>query len=286
MQPPLERRGILYMILAAFAFSIMLACSKALADSLPVMEVVFFRALATALAALPFLIVLRLSPLGTRPLLITARGVIGFCALSLNFYAHAHLPLNDAGSLTQTSVLFTPFLAALLLGEVVTRRVVILTGIAFLGVLLILRPSTGFLNVPGMAGLLSGFLSALVYITIRKLHSSDHWSTIIFSFSVVSCLGAIVVGGSSFIVPNAADLPTIVILGISGSVGQYLMTASLRYAPAPIVTPYTFFQILFAMVWGYLVWDASPAPLSVLGSLLVVGAGVGILRTRPTVAAP
>jgi drug/metabolite transporter (DMT)-like permease len=277
------RRGIVTMIAAAFSFSIMLAAAKHLAATMPVIEIVFFRALATSLAALPILILLRSSPLGSNPPLVITRGVLGFVALSLNFYAHAHLPLNDASVLAQTSVLFTPVVAFLLLREKITTRIAALTITAFVGVLLIVRPSTEFLNIPGLAGVGSGLLTGIVFVAIRKLHSTDHWSTIVFSFSVISCLGALLVGHSSFRWPTESEIAPILVLGVAGSLGQYLMTNALRYSTAPVVTPYTFTQVVFALIWGMLLWGVVPTPLSILGSVLIVGAGVGILRSQPAI---
>jgi drug/metabolite transporter (DMT)-like permease len=120
MQPPERERpssaGALHVLFAAAAFAVMTSAAKLLGTRLPVFEIVFVRALFSALVTAALLRRVRSPLLGTRRPLLALRGLFGFLGLSCSFYAVIHLPLAEATLLQFVHPIFTVALAALVLG--------------------------------------------------------------------------------------------------------------------------------------------------------------------------
>lgn len=276
------RLGVLLMGLASLSFSTMGFCSKMLTGKMPPMEIAFVRAMFTAIAILPFMIAWRTPILGKRRHILFLRSALGFCSLNMTFYAVSHIKLSEASVLFNTSVLFVPLLSTMFLKERVSKNLLLLILAGFLGAAAVLKPSHDVANLPGLAALGAGMLSALVYVAIRELHGSNSFLTIIFNFSAISALLSAIIFGSSFILPPEGSLPLLIGVGIAGTFGQIFMTYSYKLAPASIVSPFMFLGPIFGLFWDTSVWGQAPDAVSLAGILVVIVSGIGIVRLRPS----
>ena len=267
------------MILASLFFSFMGALIKYAAKEMPIMEGVFFRSVLSLVLIVPWMAYRKISFFGKNGPVLFLRSLAGFIALCMSFYATAHLTLADASILNQTSVLFVALLSALFLKEKVSTPLLIYIICALVGAVLILKISFSILNFPGLIGLASGFFAAVAYISIRELHKTDSFYTMVFGFSFLSGIGSILFF-PQFVRPDFHQAAALIGLGVTGTVAQLLMTYAYKHAPASIVSPYAFATVIFSALWGAAFWGEIPDIWSFLGALLIIASGVGILKLK------
>ena len=281
-KPILSRRtkGILCILLAALGFSAMSACVRLAGEGLPTIQKAFFRNFVALLAAL---FLLRRKGISWKPArgslpALLGRSVFGTLGLLLNFYAIDHLALADANMLNKLSPFFAILFSAWLLREKPDAVQVGAVCVAFLGSLCIMKP--GFQNtplLPALAGFFGGMGAGIAYTFVRKLGSLGEDShRIVLFFSAFSC--AVCLPGMLFChAPmSPKQLGFLMLAGLCGCIAQFGITRAYLYAPAKELSVYDYTQVIFAALWGFLLFGQVPDALSVLGYLLVCGAGVGM----------
>jgi drug/metabolite transporter (DMT)-like permease len=283
------RSGAMAMVLCGFFFSLMSLLVKALGTRMPSQEVVFARAVVSMVVA--YVLVRRARPgnWGHRKGLLFVRGLAGFAALSCFFYALIHLPLADATVIQYTSPVFTAWLGWLVLAEALTLAEAVLSGAGLLGVLLIARPTFifgGEMRLDAFAtliGLLGAALSAVAYVSVRKLGKTEHPMIIVFWFTVVTVpasLPGMLVSG--VVVPTATEVVLLAGVGVTAVLGQLYLTRGLQLETAGRATAIGYVQIVFAATWGMIFFHENPDALSLLGAALVLVSVVTLARRRGT----
>ena len=283
-QLPAQRAalGIAYRVAAMACMAVMAALVKWTGGrGIPVFEIIFFR---NAFAFVPLgLYIWRttgFSVLKTqRPWGHLTRSAIGLSAMVCGFSALQHLPLTEATAFNFASPLFMTALSALLLGEVVGRHRWGAVLVGFIGVLIMVRPEPGHLNVVGVSLALGGAVSAAgAMVAIRQIAATEKGATIVFYFTLAgTVLGAV---GSLFhwVTPDPLTLAMLILGGLLGGVGQLLLTEALRVAPVGVVAPFDYTQLIWATAIGFLVWGEVPHPATIVGALVVAASGVYILH--------
>ena len=266
------------MLLAAFCFSIMTAFVKLAGTAMPSIEIAFFRGFVNLCLLTPWMLYRRVPLLGANRRMLFSRSFFGFVALCLAFYAATRLPLADATMLNQTSTIFVALLSLIFLGERGSAGLYAYIGVAFIGTLVIIKPSFEIGNLPGIAGLISGLFSAMAYVSIRQLHRTESSETIVFNFSFYTSLLGLLAGWGQFVWPLGAGLLYVVGVGAFGTAGQICMTRAYRHAAATVVSPYMYSGVLFAGLWEALFWSHWPDLSSILGGALLILSGVGIVK--------
>lgn len=276
-------KGIFYIILAAFGFAFMNLFVK-LAGDLPAIEKSFFRNLVAIFFAFVVMKKEKLSfaiPKGTGKY-IFFRSLFGTIGIFANFYAIGKLYIADASMLNKLSPFFAILFSYFLLKEKIRPYQLICTVIAFAGAMFILRP--GFDSVatfPAVIGLIGGMGAGLAYTNVRL--ASKHGAPgplIVFCFSVFSCVSAI-----PFIIfdhkPLAWwQLASLLMAGLSATLGQFSITAAYTYAPASELSVYDYTQIIFAALLGMIFLGEVPDIISILGYVIICGAGIAMFLIR------
>lgn len=210
-----------------------------------------------------------------RPLAHLARGALGLTTMALAFSSLAFLPLAEATTIGFVAPLFAVILSALILGEKVGRHRWSAVGLGFAGVLVVVRPGGTELPAIGLALALTAALGvAGVTITLRQIGRTESTPTIVLWFSAM----AMVVSGT--LMPfhaeahSAGTWAVLVMLGLSGGVGQLLLTSSLRFAPVPVVVPFDYAQLLGAVLLGWLIWDSHPPGTTWAGAAVIIASGL------------
>ena len=272
-------RGALAMILSAFAFAIMGVCIQICAQTLPNGMVVFFRNLSGLVFLSPIVMrggwgVLRTSHFKQH----VVRGVAGLSSMYCFFYAVAHLRLADAVLLNYTLPLFIPVVEALWLGEPFPVRLAAPLGLGFLGVVVVLRPGSGLVTGVALIGLLAGLLSAVAQTGVRQLTLTEPTARIVIYFAImgsaISALGLPFV----WVTPAPGIWLTIVLMGLSATTGQLLMTKAYSYAPASQIGGFVYTGVIFAALMDWLRLGLIPSPHFFAGAILVVAAGALMFR--------
>ncbi len=278
-------RGIALKIGATLAFSLQYVALK-LAGNVPVGEVVFFRAF---FALIP-LFVLAQFTIGMRevvktekPWLHLVRAAIGSSSMFLGFAALKLLPLADITAFGFVQPIFAVVLAAVVLKETVGPYRGAAVVVAFAGVVLMIQPHGGIAGIAANglsagAGLaLTGALcSAFVVIFIRQMSATEKSETIVFYFmSFCAALGALTM--LWWRVPLSLFATVALILGgICGGFGQIAMTFSYRYAEPSLLAPFDYTAMIWAVLFGFLVFSEVPAMLVLAGAAVVTASGVFI----------
>ena len=272
-------KGIVCILFAAFGFSMMSVFIR-LAGDVPTAEKAFFRNI-VALAVVGALLAVKRVPLkpekGSWPF-ITGRAVFGTIGLLLNFYAVDHLVLADANMLNKLSPFFAIVFSIFLLREKPNLVQVLGVLVAFGGSVCIIKPS--FDNpqmLPALAGVLGGLGAGAAYTFVRYLGArGENGSRIVFYFSAFSCLVCLPLLLLDYEPLSLRQLVYLLLAGAFACVGQLGITKAYVCAPAKEISVYDYTQVLFAAALGFFVFGEAPDWLSVLGYVLICGAGVGM----------
>lgn len=283
------RLGIILKIGSVLGFTVMAACVKASAATMPIGQVCFFRAFFALLTLLAFLAwrgELPAAMLTANPWGHFWRGLLGLSAMLFNFLALAYLPLPDAIAIGYAMPLFLTVFAALLLGEVVRsfRWTAVLIGLG--GVLIILWPRLAFLKgeagLPGetfgaICALVGAVVVALGSVVVSRLIVAERTSTVVFYFSLICSVGFLLTAPFGWRMPDAGTLALMVASGIFGGVSQLLVTESYRYADTSAVAPFEYTSMLFGIVLGLVLFGDVPTVTMLAGSAIVIASGLIVL---------
>lgn len=265
--------GIISMVKASIAFSLMAFGVKLVSRTLPSLEAVFFRSLIGTIMIVIIMKAKGVSLLGRKKGLMILRGVTGFIALSLHFYTIEHLPLGTAVMLNYTAPIFAALFAVLFLNERPSLFLWAMTFMSFTGVYLLVGARLETWNYLILLGLLSAVFVGVVYISIRALRHHESPLTIIFYFTAVSTIGSIAFLPFGFRWPNLIEWLLLLAVGIGSFYGQLWMTIALRRAPASLVTPFSYLVPLLSFFYGFIFFGDRLSVTSIIGGVMIVLAG-------------
>lgn len=274
-----KTKGILYVITAAFGFS-MMSVFVHLAGDLPVFQKAFFRNVVALIFVTGIMLKRKIGFVPDKknvPALL-GRSFFGTVGLLCNFYAIDKLVLADANMLNKLSPFFAIVFSIFLLSERPTAVQVLSVFAAFVGSAFIIKPSLGGYAVfPAIVGATGGMGAGLAYTFVRYLGGKGENSfRIIFFFSAFSSLVCIPFMLADFAAFSLKSLIFLICAGISASVGQFGITKAYVCAPAKEISVYDYTQVLFAALFGFLIFGQIPDFLSVIGYCLICGAGIGM----------
>jgi len=272
--------GIAMRLLAATCIATMFALVKLASDrGVGVVESVFYRQLAGVLVMIPWALAGQgMAALRTeRPWAHVSRMLVGLTSMTLNFWAISLLPLAEATTIGFMVPIFATLLSIVILSEKVRwqRWSAILAG--FVGVLVVIQPGDGHIPLGAATVALAGaIITGWVSILIRMLGATERASTTVFWFSLSSMvplgIAMLFVGQGH----DATSWAIIVGIGLTGAAAQLALTASLRLAPVSVVLPMDYVSLIFATLYGWLIWDRWPGPSTWLGAPVIIGSGLYI----------
>ena len=270
--------GLLIRLGGIAGFAVMAALIKLASErGIHIAEIIFWRQLVTVPLILAWVATHGgLHRLGTkRPKTHAVRGVYGIVGMLFNFGGVILLPLSEAVTIGFTSPIWAVILSTLLLKEKVGiwRWSAVLTG--FTGILLIAQPGGGHIPLTGALVAMGGaFMIALISIQIRDLNRTENPITIVFWFAVMSVVVAAPVLPFVMVEHTAMDWLLLLGIGLAGTWGQLLVTMALRYGAVASVIVMDYSSLIWATLFGWLIWAQLPPATTWLGAPLIVGAGL------------
>lgn len=278
--------GIGLICIALFCFALLDTTAKWLSGHMDTVQVIWARF--AGHFALSFLFVNPWTVPGLvrtrRPMLQLGRSALLLGATAFNFLALRFLQLDQTAAIMFTTPFFIAALAGPLLGEWIDWRRWTAITVGFAGVLLVTRPGAGGIHPAAVFSLLAAGCFAFYSITTRILASHDATDTTSFYSSLVGLVASSVAVVWFWAPPS--DLPTLagmVAVGAFGWVGHWVLIAAHRYAPAPVLAPFTYAQIVWMSLTGAIVFGDVPSSWTIAGAAVVIVSGLYLLgreRTR------
>ena len=266
-----------WMIVAGFLFALMGVFVKLGSVYFSSAELVFYRSVIGLIVIFALVRVQKL-PLATSHVASHVwRGLSGFFALLLFFYAISVLPLATAITLNYTSPLFLALLLTLVLKEKPHGALIGAILVGFCGVVLLLRPTLHAAQLEaGLMGLASGFLAGIAYFNVNQLgkQGEPEWR-VVFYFTLVSTIGA----GAWMLIHSFRPLtweqvPLLLGLGASATLAQLAMTRAYRVGKTLVVGSLAYITVVFASLFGIAIWGEWLEPTAWLGVGLIVSSGI------------
>jgi drug/metabolite transporter (DMT)-like permease len=283
-------RGIFLKIASVAVFVCMSAIVKAVSDTVPAGETVFFRSIFAVPVILGWLLLqhdnLRDGLKTANPMSHLWRGVVGTTAMALTFTGLGLLPLPEVTAIGYAAPLFAVILAAMFLGEQVRLVRLAAVFMGLIGVGIVLSPRLTTLNSDGLTDaetlgavivLASAVFVALAHVFIRKLVATEKTTSITFWFSITASVLSLMTLPFGWVLPDPVTFGLLVGAGLLGGVGQILLTSAYRYAPTAVIAPFDYASMIFALILGYGLFGEVPTGRMLIGAAIVVAAGLLII---------
>ena len=283
-------QGILLMCLGVSMFPFLNACSKQLnITGYPVAEIVWARFAGHLL----FVVVAFLPKRGwrlfaaRRPALQIGRSFLLLASTAMFVSAIGRVPLATASAIGFTAPILVTALSVPLLGETVGPRRWTAVAVGFFGALIIIRPGAGFTDPAVLLILGSSTSYALYQIATRRSGAHDTAETGIVYAALVGTAAA------SFVVPFVFEWPhhgfdavLFLGLGLFGGFGHYLVTRAFQFAPAAVISPLGYVELIGTTILGYFAFGNFPDAWTWVGALVIIASGVYIAARERTLRRP
>jgi drug/metabolite transporter (DMT)-like permease len=269
--------GIALVSLCYLLFTLLDGTAKWLVASVPVIVVVWLRFLMHAIFASAVLL-----PVRGASLVRTShwrwhllRALMFVLMTGINFWALQYLQLAITSSIMFIVPIVTALMAAPMLGEKIDRGRWAAIVAGFAGVLVIVRPGSADFHPAMLLALVNASLYAMFNLMTRRLAAYDSPETIQY----LPALGAAILLApfalAAWQAPSGwLEWTLACLMGALGGLGHYLLALAHRYAPATVIAPFLYQQVLYMALFGYLVFGDVPAPAVGVGAAIVVGSGL------------
>lgn len=267
--------------ISALLFSVMGICIRYASHTVDNYTIVFFRNVVGLILFLPFIFKQGMEFVKTEKLWMhTWRSIVGLAAMYGFFYAIAHLKLSNAMVFTYSSPIFIPLIAWLFLKEKVTTAMLCAAGLGFMGVFCVAKPDQGLLNWISIVGISSSLLASMAFVTVRALTQTEPPERIVFYFCLIGSLLSVIPMFWVWRPYHLHELFFLVTAGVLANVSQIFMSHAYRLAPAGQIAPVNYIAIIFAGIWGFLLWNEVPDLYSVIGFGIIL---LAILLCSPLI---
>jgi drug/metabolite transporter (DMT)-like permease len=282
--------GARYMVLSALSFSVMAALVKLVGQRLPSQEIILARSLVAL--GLSYVMLRRAGvPIwGQQRKLLVVRALLGFAALSCVFYALTRLPIAEATVLQYLYPVLTAVIAAFALRERVGLRLMFALALGTLGVIVVARPAAVFSSAStidplGAAVAMGGSLfTAGAYVLVRRLSQTEHPLVVVFYFPLLAVPLSLPAVALDFVLPRGAEWLGLLGVGLATQAGQVCLTRGLQAERAAFASTISYLQIVFATLWGVLLFDEIPGLGTLIGALLIFAGTLIATRRGQTTA--
>ena len=267
------------MFLSVCAFSMMDLIVK-WSDDYPLGQVIFFRGF-FGIVLYYFVIPkerIRDFYFTKRPLLHFSRCFFGLAALLSIFTALRNLPLATVVSISFAAPIFTTIFSIFFLSERVGYFRWLAVFIGFIGILIISEPGFSSLNVYYIFPVIFVLGMSYVAISIRQLSSTEPVWLISLFFSAAITIAGLLTLPFGWIMPSFYDLTLLSMIGFFGGVANLWLSQSYKFSEVSLVTPLKYLALVFAIVFGYLIWGEVPSGKTLIGAILVIASSIIIFR--------
>ena len=274
--PDRPLRGVALISIAVLGFVCMDTLTKSAVATLPVLQILWARftihlitvSLALGVAGK------RLPPLSRRPWLQAVRSLLLMtCTLTFTV-ALAYVPLADATSINFLSPLLVLVLAGWWLKESISWRRWVAVGAGLVGVVIILRPGFGGTHPAALLVLVTASLFAVYQVLTRVVARHDDALTTIWHTGLAASIVTSVLVPFVWVTPSAWGMLRLLLIGTLGGLGHYLLILAYAQAPASLLAPLSYTQLVWASLLGWLVFGDVPDLPTLLGGVVIAAGGM------------
>ncbi|QQC67893.1 DMT family transporter [Paraburkholderia ginsengisoli] len=279
---PKQSVGIAFYVLAIFLLAAMDASAKWLTKGYPIGEIAFFRAvfafvpliIAQARERKPVELRSRLWPLHL------LRGALVLGTVVTFFLSVKELPLATVTAISLANPFFMVLCSAILLKEPVSNVRWFLISLGFVGVLVAIGGVSLTASFYTAIAILSALLYALAAVLTKHLARTES-AILIAAYTNVSMLVLSVFSLSShWAMPGLHDFFIFALMGLAGGLSNYVFTLAFRYADVSTVAPIEYTILVWAALFGYVLFSEIPTALTIIGALIIVVSGIANARLR------
>ena len=264
--------GIIYMILSVISFSVMDIIVKLMSDDYPTGQLIFFRGI---FGLIPILFIIPKNRfknlLETQKIkLHLVRAFGGAFAMTFLYLGLKYLPIADAITISFAAPIFATIFSILFLNETVRfiRWFAIILGMT--GVIIVLKPGTDLFTYYSFYPILFCLGFATISIAIKKLSKTEPDYLIALYFTFVLILFGTISIYFGWVQIKAEDIVFLIMIGLSGSIGNIFLTKSIREADVSLVTPIKYLSLVFAILAGIFIFNEKLSYLTVAGACLII----------------
>lgn len=272
-------QGILLMVAAVALLTLMSVLVKVIGPDYHPTQITFVRNLIAMAVILPF--IYRAGGLAImktrRPGLHLTRSLAGTAGNILYFFAFQYMTVGDVVVISQAVPLFVTILAVLFLGEQVGVRRWLSILVGFAGVIIAINPAGNFTAISLIAVLATGCW-ATTLLLMRRLGTTESPYAVAFYFMLIGSIITACFQPWVWRTPSPDIMLLLLGIGISGALGQILMTTALKLAKASVVSPFSYTGILWAVGFDLIIWNVIPAWTTVLGAVIISASGLYIFH--------
>lgn len=268
-------RGIGLIVSATVLFGSADTISKYLSASLPIVEFIWFRYVLFLVMALLIGHRQGLTMLRPRnPRWQIGRGLCLIGSSVLFVYGIHVMTMAQATTISFLSPLLVTILSIPLLHETVGLRRWAAVGAGMLGMLIVVRPGLGGFQPAALFGVASASCWAMALIITRRISSTDAPQTTLFWSAAIGAGGLTLALPFVFVMPTPWELALATLMGVIASAGQWLVILAHRLAPASLLAPFTYTQLIWVTITGYLVFANLPDRFTILGAGIIIASGL------------
>ena len=271
--------GFLYMFLSVCAFSIMDLIIKWTSDY-PLGQVVFFRGFFGIIFYFFIIPKNRIKNFyqTKRVVLHSLRCSIGLIAMIAIFIALRNLPLATVVSISFAAPIFTTIFSIFFLSEKVGFYRWLAVIIGFIGILIITEPGFEDLNIYYIFPIIFCIGLSYVAVAIRQLSSTEPVWLISLNFSIAITIAGLCTLPYGWKIPSLFDFFVLSLVGLFGGVANLWLSQSYKFSEVSLVTPLKYLALVFAIIFGYLIWSEIPTLKTLVGATLVILSSIIIFR--------
>jgi drug/metabolite transporter (DMT)-like permease len=276
VRPDRPLRGITLLIASTVFLGTSDATSKYLSKTLPAVEIAWIRFLVFALIMTPAM--MPGSPLFAlqtqRPTLQVMRGIALFGSSLLFISGLRFLPIAEASATSFVSPLFVTALSIVFLSEKVGLRRWLATAGGLMGVLIVLRPGTSAFHAAAFFPVVSAFAWASCLIMTRMMSGKERAMVTMTYSSIVGFAILCAMVPAVWVTPTWHDVLFGIIIGVTSTAGQWIVVLAFRYADASVLAPFSYVQLLWATLLGFLIFGEVPDAWTITGAAVIVASGL------------
>ena len=282
---PTNVQGALWLVAGGFIFTATSAMIRLLSTQIESVQTAFFRAVISVILLLPLIAAGRVKPWHSKRLAGHFwRTAMGTTSMVLGFYAVSMLPLADATAIAFSQPLFSVLVAAVIAGEKVRWRRWSATIVGFAGVLVMVQPGEGSLQLGALVALANAATVALSILLVKRLSDSETPLMILTQFAIFSTL---LLAPPAIWVWRWPDLWGWVLaigIALSATVGQYFWVQAFKAGEMSAVAPFEYLRLPFAVFVGWLIWGEMPVIWTYVGAAIVIASALYIAHREAQLA--